>query len=72
MSFEDYKFNGKSKTLVVCKNGMPLWIGLDTMEVQLERALTNKDIKDAIKRYPGSVEDCRCRDCRYFRIFGRK
>jgi hypothetical protein len=53
---------------------MPLWLGL-TKEHQtaaLEfRQMTREEEKSAILSYPYDTDNCKCRNCRYRRIFGK-
>lgn len=57
----------KSRKIFICSTpGMSLWIACHTM---YPRPYNNETVKKAIKAYAHNVTDCRCRDCRYARIY---
>lgn len=67
---------GSNKTvrLWICQTSMPLWVALSiehTQAMMEQRRMTREEEKKAILSYPYETT-CRCRDCRYRRIFGKR
>jgi hypothetical protein len=63
----------KTKRLILCQNSMPLWVSLSDGHIEAmaeNRTATREEEKKAILSYPYDTNGCRCRNCRYRRIFG--
>lgn len=61
----------RPKRYYMCKSRMSLWVSL--MKIQ-DEIVTNKRIsrdqeKDLMRRFPENTNGCRCRDCRYHRLY---
>ena len=62
----------KTRKYYICQTGgMPLWVALNQMSVAcLYRECNDhrNHYKAAVLSFPGTISDCRCKDCRYFRL----
>ena len=60
----------KTSKIYICKTpGMSLWLGLNCVRFALQdRRATKKEEAIIISKFPHEVTDCRCRNCRYFRL----
>lgn len=68
--FEGFGSN-KTVRFWICKTGgMSLWVGLQlaTGELSWRGRYTREEYKAAVKSFPYDAPDCRCKDCRYFRL----
>ncbi len=68
--------NWKTCRFYMCQTGsLDLWTALNTVNIRVleERSPTNKEYTDILRSFPYEIsKTCRCRDCRYLRIFGKK
>lgn len=64
----------KTVKIRICKNPMPLWLGINAVVIECskQRKLTDEEWKDIVLNYPFDTEDCRCKPCRFRRWFGPK
>lgn len=54
-----------------CKTpGMTLWVALQLVNPRIihQRNPTKEEYKEAVKSAPIEITDCRCKDCRYYRL----
>jgi len=63
----------KGKRLWCCQSRMALWVGLHlasrrAWDLEIPRSLR----KEVILDFPEDTHGCRCRDCRFRRIYGPK
>jgi hypothetical protein len=72
VKFGTYEWAIKAKRVYICKCRMPLWVALQEMPIRVSRQgeVTRQEEKDIIKAFPEDIGDCKCRNCRYKRIFG--
>jgi hypothetical protein len=66
----------KTRKVYICQtDGMALWMGLQSSFKQIEREIghprANKPIEPFPTKYPINPK-CRCRDCRWHRIFHQR
>jgi len=68
----------KGKRLWCCQSRMLLWVSLNfgsyigATDSRLDRAHYRKVLREIILDFPEDTGGCRCRDCRFFRIYGPK
>lgn len=56
----------------ICQSSMPLWIGMHLMPFHLtETVITKNELKKIIQEYPGNTKNCKCKQCRYKRLFDK-
>jgi len=60
----------QGKTIYICTTpGMQLWYAFQCAKYHwFERPSTREEQKRVIKSFPSEVNNCRCRNCRYFRL----
>lgn len=62
----------ESTRVYICQSRMGLWVGLQSAPVLAveRRDLTRAELLRILRAFPESTNGCRCRDCRYARIYG--
>jgi len=59
----------KSTRLLICQNSMQLWFALHLVNIDVYRKPTREEEMEAIRSYPYDTGTCRCRNCRYHRLY---
>ena len=65
---------GKTHRYYVCQtDGMRLWVALGlAVKTHHMRKHTREEYKEVVKSFPHEVGNCRCKECRYFRLTKNK
>lgn len=59
-----------SKKYYQCQSGMMLWIGIESLRIDMDRGRTTREQwKKIVQEYPYDTRGCRCKACRYRRLF---
>ena len=58
------------KRMICCNSSMALWYALNAVPITCGelREVTRQEYKDIVRAFPKNTNNCRCKECRYFRM----
>lgn len=72
LMFESYNGPWKGKRYYICQSNIGLWMSLSPESTQAmieQRHMTREEDMAAARRYPYKTNGCRCKWCRYRRLY---